>query len=161
MKKNRRFIIISIIVIVSFLAVFSIIYLCNDKDRIDQSNTVTIGQNGNWCVNEIDTGVFAYGIGTSKTNILTGNNNPESSIGEIYDIYVNLDSWDFYLKVDGTWELRGNVKVKPEEICQIGDLNFKLLKDGTYGVYQCTNKDIVEIKKDLQGFDRYVIIESK
>ena len=41
---------------------------------------------------------------------MTGNGVPEPSLGKDGDSYLDLETWDFYVKEDLTWVLSGNIK---------------------------------------------------
>ena len=142
MNKSKRFIIVIIVIVIFclFLGGISILYLTKDNNKNEK---ITIGKNGNWYVNDVDTDVSAYNIGTNTTRILTGNTIP--NIGNINDIFVDIDSFDYYLYIDDYWELRGNIKEKPKEVSYEGDLELHLLEDGTYAVYSCKNTEVEEI----------------
>ena len=142
MNKSKRFIIVIIVIVIFclFLGGISILYLTKDNNKNEK---ITIGKNGNWYVNDVDTDVSAYNIGTNTTRILTGNTIP--NIGNINDIFVDIDSFDYYLYIDDYWQLRGNIKDKPKEVSYEGDLELHLLEDGTYAVYSCKNTEVEEI----------------
>ena len=140
MNKSKRFIIVIIVIFCLFLGTISILYLTKDNNNNEK---ITIGKNGNWYVNDVDTDVSAYNIGTNTTRILTGNTIP--NIGNINDIFVDIDSFDYYLYIDDYWQLRGNIKEKPKEVSYEGDLELHLLEDGTYAVYSCINNEVEEI----------------
>ena len=146
MKKYIRVILIVFVMLILCVGVINIIYNLKDKNETPNNNgkiKITIGDNGNWYVDDVDTNVSSYNIGNSKSRVLTGIEKPID--GNAYDIYVDLNSFDFYLFIDDTWELRGNIKEKPQEVCYQGDLELHLLEDGTYGVYKCTNENVKEI----------------
>lgn len=81
-----------------------------------------IGENGNWWVVAwdgqhyiaSDTFVSAQGPqgeqGKDGSSVLTGNGVPNSILGNDNDSYINLDNWDYYVKENGVWILKGNIK---------------------------------------------------
>lgn len=145
MKKYKWIIIIVSSILILSAGIIGIIHFTKDNNEAsnDENIKVTIGQNGNWYINDVDTNVSSYGIKNNTNKILTSKENPKEA--NIYDIYVNLDTFDYYLYINDTWELRGNIKIQPTEICQLGDLELRLLEDGTYGVYKCHNKNVEEV----------------
>ena len=48
--------------------------------------------------------------GKDGTSLLTGNGAPAADLGKTGDSYVDLDSWDFYVKGEQGWNLEGNIK---------------------------------------------------
>ncbi len=81
---------------------------------------VNIGSNGNWFIDGVDTGISARGPqgetgpqgepGKDGTSVITGSGEPTSATGENGDSYINLDNWDFYIKVNNAWVKQGNIK---------------------------------------------------
>ena len=96
---------------------------------------ITIGKNGNWYIDGQDTGVSAKGenglqgpqgetgatggtgiqgpqgeAGADGTSLLTGYGYPVDTLGKDGDSYIDLDSWDFYVKKNNSWNLEGNIK---------------------------------------------------
>lgn len=114
---------------------------------------ITIGSNGNWFVDGIDTNIKAQGpqgiqgeqgiqgpqgekgdkgdkgdtgetgaqgpqgiqgeqgiAGQDGTSVLTGNGAPQFSNGKTGDSYIDLLTWDFYVKGANGWTLAGNIK---------------------------------------------------
>ena len=63
------------------------------------------------------------GASTSGNNWLTGNGAPNNTNGNDGDLYLDTDSYDFYIKADGAWTKKGNLK----------GANGKDGKDGTDG----------------------------
>ena len=145
MKQYKWIIIIVSSILILTAGIIGIIHFTKDNNEPsnDENIKVTIGQNGNWYINDVDTNVSSYNIGNQKTTISTGNGKPESV--NAYKIYIDIDSFDYYLYVNGQWELRGNIKVKPLKVCNEGDLELHLLEDGTYGVYKCNNEAVVDL----------------
>ena len=77
----------------------------------------SIGYNGNWWIDGVDTGIKAVGEdgeqgvpGQDGTSLLTGNGAPHPALGKDGDSYIDLDSWDFYTKAGGQWISSGNIK---------------------------------------------------
>lgn len=56
-----------------------------------------------------DTGEIGL-TGKNGYSVLTGNGTPESSLGENGDSYIDLDTWDYYVKSNETWNKSGNIK---------------------------------------------------
>lgn len=48
--------------------------------------------------------------GEDGTSVLTGYGVPSEQDGKDGDSYIDLSTWDFYVKVDGIWVLKGNIK---------------------------------------------------
>lgn len=66
------------------------------------------GQNG---MNGIDGKDGLNGIdGTDGSSLITGNDIPTNDIGSIDDCYINLSTWDFYVKTENGWVFNGNIK---------------------------------------------------
>ena len=76
-----------------------------------QGTTPHIGDNGNWWIGEQDTGVAAQGQnGQAGASVLTGNSEPTQGLGSNNDSYINTSTWDFYVKENGAWVLKGNIQ---------------------------------------------------
>lgn len=84
---------------------------------------ISIGANGNWFVDDVDTGIKAQGPkgdtgaqgiqgekGADGTSVLTGYGYPDNELGKNGDSYIDLSSWDFYVKEFDWWSLIGNIK---------------------------------------------------
>lgn len=81
---------------------------------------ITIGDNGSWYVDGIDTGIKAQGdkgdtgpqgeAGADGSSVLTGNGAPSHLFGNNGDSYIDLDSWNYYVKSNNEWFLKGNIK---------------------------------------------------
>lgn len=65
-------------------------------DKGDQGNPGTPGQNG----------VDGY-------SLLTGQGQPSVLLGKDGDSYIDLSSWDYYVKENGQWIKKGNIKGEP------------------------------------------------
>lgn len=93
------------------------------------SPEITIGTNGNWFIDGVDTGVSAKGAqgevgtigpqgpkgddgqpGKDGTSLLTGNGIPMEILGKEGDSYIDLDTFDFYIKNATEWVFSGNIK---------------------------------------------------
>ena len=48
--------------------------------------------------------------GTDGSSVLTGNGIPSSSLGNSGDSYIDLNTWNYYVKSNNTWSLKGNIK---------------------------------------------------
>ncbi len=91
-----------------------------EKGVDGRSTTVTIGSNGNWYVDGVDTGISATGAkgdkgdkgadGKDGTCIYTGSGAPKSSEGKVGDLYVDSESGDLYSKGENGWIKTGNIK---------------------------------------------------
>ncbi len=84
---------------------------------------ITIGENGNWFIDGVDSGVSAQGPqgptgqdgqdgqdGADGTSMRTGHGVPANQLGNDGDSYIDLDTWDYYVKENGAWVLMGNIK---------------------------------------------------
>lgn len=93
---------------------------------------IEIGDNGNWIIDGVDTGVSSKGEqgekgdkgdtgdqgpqgesgkdGVDGTSIYTLAGEPSSDLGKNGDSYIDLLSWNFYVKENGEWILKGNIK---------------------------------------------------
>lgn len=48
--------------------------------------------------------------GVDGTSVLTGNGIPTFTLGKEGDCYIDLLTWDFYVKESSVWNLKGNIK---------------------------------------------------
>ena len=48
--------------------------------------------------------------GKDGTSVLTGNGEPSADLGQVGDSYINLDNWDYFVKSENGWQLKGNIK---------------------------------------------------
>ena len=75
---------------------------------------ISISNNGYWVIDDVETSTKAQGEqgepGKDGTTLLTGNGLPNDDLGKNGDSYINLDTWDFYVKANGTWIHTGNIK---------------------------------------------------
>ena len=58
--------------------------------------------------------------GEDGTSVLTGNGEPSSNLGKVGDSYIDLLSWDYYLKTENGWIKQGNIKGANGENGQTG-----------------------------------------
>ena len=132
------------------------------------SPEITIGTNGNWFIDGVDTGVSAKGAqgetgtvgpqgpkgdvgqpGKDGTSLFTDNGAPSATLGKMGDSYIDLDSFDFYVRNETEWVLSGNIKgsdatVVPDYIGSDG-LAFYPLNDTEYAVSVGTARFLEEI----------------
>ena len=81
---------------------------------------VKIGENGNWFVDNVDTGIKAQGPqgepgqpgqqGAAGQSLLTGSGEPSLALGNDGDSYIDLITFDFYVKSNNAWSKKGNLK---------------------------------------------------
>ena len=75
---------------------------------------VTISDDGYWIIDGNITDFIAQGpkgdTGAEGASVLTGNGMPSNSLGKDGDSYIELVSWDYWLKIDGAWFKQGNIK---------------------------------------------------
>ena len=48
--------------------------------------------------------------GVDGTSMLTGYGIPSATLGKDGDSYIDLNTWDYYIKENGVWALKGNIK---------------------------------------------------
>ena len=89
-----------------------------EKGEDGHTPTVTIGDNGNWYVDGVDTGKSSKGSDGNK--IYTGNGAPDDGLGCAGDIYLDSSTGDLYEKTS-SWEKAGNVKGPKGEDGEKGD----------------------------------------
>ena len=74
---------------------------------------ITVGENGNWFVDGVDTGTHAQGpqgpTGQAGYSVHTGEGVPAANLGQNGDSYINLLSWDYYVMDSGVWVKIGNI----------------------------------------------------
>ena len=98
------------------------------------SPDVKIGENGNWFINGVDAGIKAQGAkGADGTSLLNGNGAPTQDLGKDGDSYIDLTTWNYYVKEQGIWNNKGCIKASANDTNPQG-LAFFLLDDGTYAV---------------------------
>lgn len=78
---------------------------------------ITIGNNGNWFIDRVDSGFKAQGEegkpgqpGKDGTSLISSNGVPSNDKGIDGDTYIDLDTWNYYLKENYIWVLKGNIK---------------------------------------------------
>ena len=81
---------------------------------------VEINENGYWVIDGEVTEILAKGEkgdkgdegtpGKDGTSCFNGRGKPNVSLGNDGDSYIDTDTWDFYVKVEGAWVKRGNIK---------------------------------------------------
>ena len=90
---------------------------------------ITISADGYWTVDGVKTSVLAQGpqgeqgpqgpagpegpqgqTGADGCSALTGNGEPSSALGKNGDSYIDLSTWNYYVKESGAWVLKGNIK---------------------------------------------------
>jgi uncharacterized repeat protein (TIGR02543 family) len=90
---------------------------------------ISISEDGYWVIDGIKTTTLAEGKqgetgptgpqgpagqdginGQDGTSVLTGDGEPSSSLGKIGDSYINLSNWNYYVKEESGWVLKGNIK---------------------------------------------------
>lgn len=81
------------------------IYTITYSNGTTSTFTVTNGQNGE----QGNTGEVGP-AGKDGTSMLTGSGVPSSSLGNDGDSYINLSNCDYYVKENGEWVLKGNIK---------------------------------------------------
>lgn len=70
--------------------------------------------------------------GKDGSSVLTGNGIPSNELGNVNDSYINLDTFDYYVKEESGWSLKGNIK-------------------GSNGVDGTNGKDGVDGKDGING----------
>ena len=72
---------------------------------------ITISSDGYWVVDGVKTNTKAQGEpGKDGTSLLTGNGVPSDGIGKNDDSYIDLSNWNYYVKENDAWVLKGNIK---------------------------------------------------
>lgn len=81
---------------------------------------VEINENGYWVIDGEVTEILAKGEkgdkgdegapGKDGTSCFNDSGEPNVSLGNDGDSYIDTDTWDFYVKVEGVWVKRGNIK---------------------------------------------------
>ncbi len=72
--------------------------------------------------------------GKDGATVLTGNGAPDSSLGNDGDTYIDLDNYDFYLKAEGSWDKKGNIKGQDGKTPYIGSNGNWWIGDSDTGV---------------------------
>ena len=90
--------------------------------------------------------------GKDGASVITGNGIPSNNIGNNGDSYIDLDSWDFYIKENNTWIKKGNIKGSDGNNGQ----------DGQNGQNGLDGKSVVSITKSSSddNVDTYIITYS-
>ena len=82
------------------------------KGEPGHSPVITIGNDGYWYIDGNNTNVRATGsdgkTGKDGTSLITGNGSPNNNLGNKGDSYVDLTTFDYYLRGDNGWEKKGN-----------------------------------------------------
>lgn len=75
---------------------------------------ITISSDGYWIIDGVKTNTKAQGEqgepGKDGTALLTGNGEPSVNLGKNGDSYIDLDTWNFYVRTNNTWIHVGNIK---------------------------------------------------
>ena len=81
---------------------------------------VEINENGYWVIDGEVTEILAKGEkgdkgdegapGKDGTSCFNGRGEPNVSLGNDGDSYIDTDTWNFYVKVEGVWIKKGNIK---------------------------------------------------
>ena len=82
--------------------------------------TIEINNEGYWVINGVTSNVKAEGVqgpqgpqgvaGTNGSSMLTGNGEPAQGLGSNKDSYLDFNTWNYYVKEDGVWVLKGTIK---------------------------------------------------
>ena len=88
---------------------------------------ILIGDNGNWFIDGVDTGVFAEGKnGKDGSKIYAETGEPLNGLGQNGDIYINILDWNFYFKENNEWILKGCIKGNEDE-SQINSYTIEII----------------------------------
>lgn len=81
---------------------------------------VEINENGYWVIDGEVTEILAKGEkgdkgdegapGKDGTSCFNGRGKPNVSLGNDGDSYIDTDTWNFYVKIEGVWIEKGNIK---------------------------------------------------
>ena len=63
--------------------------------------------------------------GADGSSVLAGDSDPAADKGKDGDVYINVTSWDFFLKLDGSWRNLGNLKGEKGDKGDKGDQGEK------------------------------------
>ena len=90
------------------------------------SPVITISEDGYWVIDGVKTSTLAQGPqgpigpqgpqgeqgnpGADGSSVLTGNGAPSSNLGDNGDSYIDLQTWNYYLKENDFWIFKGNIK---------------------------------------------------
>ena len=76
--------------------------------------TPHIGEDGKWWIGDQPTGISATGpqgpTGQTGTSIYVDSGAPSQGLGNDKDSYIDTSTWNFYVKENGEWVLKGNIK---------------------------------------------------
>lgn len=53
--------------------------------------------------------------GKDGTSLLNGNGKPSDALGKPGDSYIDLETWDFYVKIENAWVFQSNLKTSQEQ----------------------------------------------
>lgn len=106
-----------------------------EKGADGHTPVITIGDNGNWFIDDVDSGVKAQGEkgadGEDGSSVLTGTTDPSANIGKHGDVYINNVTWDVFENVNGSWNKVGNIKGQKGDSPDITITNDYWYIDGT------------------------------
>ena len=136
------------------------------KGKDGHTPVIEIGDDGYWYIDGVNTGVKAQGQkgdqgeqgnqgnqgdpgknGKDGTSVLTGNGAPNADLGKIGDSYIDLDTWNYYVKEEKGWVLKGNIKGESggSSSNNIQGLQFYLTDDNEYYVAKGTSTLLSDI----------------
>ncbi|MDD5932801.1 MAG: leucine-rich repeat protein, partial [bacterium] len=105
----------------------------------ENGQTPHIGADGDWWIGNIDTNIPATGDtgatgpqgenGKDGSSLLTGNGEPNSNLGKNEDSYIDLDTWNYYIKTNAVWVLQGNIKADSKDHDGTEGLEFYPIND--------------------------------
>lgn len=138
------------------------------KGSDGKTPSISIDENGYWTVDGVSTGIKAKGEkgetgekgekgedgkdgdnGKDGSMLLTGNGVPSSELGKDGDSYLDLDSFIYYKKTNGSWTNAGSIKgdkgadgiyIKSTSINDDGDLIIAYSDDTTENVGNVTDE---------------------
>ena len=67
--------------------------------------------------------------GKDGSSLLTGNGKPDSNLGKNGDSYIDLDTWNYYIKTNAVWVLQGNIKAGSKDHDGTEGLEFYPIND--------------------------------
>ena len=83
--------------------------------------------------------------GKDGFSMLTGNGKPDSNLGKNGDSYIDLDTWNYYIKTNAGWVLQGNIKANSKDHDGTEGLEFYPLNDTECAVAVGSAKLLKEI----------------
>ena len=83
--------------------------------------------------------------GKDGSSLLTGNGKPDSNLGKNGDSYIDLDTWNYYIKTNAGWVLQGNIKANSKDHDGTEGLEFYPLNDTECAVAVGSAKLLKEI----------------